>query len=105
MNNQLRIRINEQESVTALHYPANKKGRAGVTLLLGHGAGADQTSRFMIGFAQALAERGIDAVTFNLLYAEQGRRAPDRNDKLEACYRAAIASLTSNGKLKSNRLM
>src|SRR2546423_10653213 len=105
MNNQLQIKINEQESVTALRYPANKKERAGVTLLLGHGAGADQSSKFMVSFAQGLAERGIDAVTFNFLYTEQGRRAPDRNDKLEACYRAVIASFISKGALKSNRLM
>jgi predicted alpha/beta-hydrolase family hydrolase len=105
MGNQLRIEINERESVTALIYPASKKRRAGVTLLLGHGAGADQTSNFMVGFATGLAERGIDAVTFNFLYAEQGRRAPDRNDKLEACYRAAIRSVVSTGRLKSNRLM
>ena len=105
MNNQLQIKINEQESVTALHYPANKKERAGVTLLLGHGAGADQSSKFMVSFAQGLAERGIDAVTFNFLYTEQGRRAPDRNDKLEACYRAVIASFIGKGQLKSNRLM
>jgi uncharacterized protein len=44
----------------------------------------------MVRFATALAARGIDAVTFNFLYTEQGRRVPDRNDKLEACYRKAI---------------
>ena len=105
MSKQLRIKVNEQDSVTALLYSASKKERAGVTLLLGHGAGANQTSAFMVMFAGALADRGIDVVTFNFLYAEQGRGAPDRNDKLEACYRAAIAGVGREGKLKSNRLM
>ncbi|HKP85702.1 MAG TPA: alpha/beta family hydrolase [Blastocatellia bacterium] len=105
MSERLRIKINEQDGVTALLYPANKKERAGVTLLLGHGAGANQTSEFMTAFASGLAARGVDAVTFNFLYTEQGRRAPDRNDKLEACYRAAIAAASGEGRLKSNRLM
>jgi predicted alpha/beta-hydrolase family hydrolase len=32
-------------------------------------------------------------VTFNFLYTEQGRRAPDRNDKLESCWRAVVAAV------------
>lgn len=61
------------------------------TLVLAHGAGAGQTHRFMCQFADALAARGIDVVTFDFLYVSAGRRAPDRNDKLEACWRAALA--------------
>jgi uncharacterized protein len=30
-------------------------------------------------------------MTFDFLYVSAGRRAPDRNDKLEACWRAALA--------------
>ncbi|MGZ3427544.1 MAG: alpha/beta hydrolase family protein [Polyangia bacterium] len=61
------------------------------TLVLAPGAGAPQTHPFMVAFAEALAARGIDVVTFDFLYAAAGRRAPDRNDKLEACWRAALA--------------
>jgi predicted alpha/beta-hydrolase family hydrolase len=61
------------------------------TLVLAHGAGAGQTHPFMVAFAEALAARGIDVVTFDFLYVAAGRRAPDRNDKLEACWRAALA--------------
>jgi uncharacterized protein len=87
------VRLTDGQSVTALVYGAGSRNRAGVTLLLGHGAGASQTSEFMVRFATGLAERGIDVVTFNFLYTEQGRHAPDRNDKLEACYGAAIAAI------------
>lgn len=59
------------------------------TLVLAHGAGAGQAHPFMVAFAEALAARGIDVVTFDFLYVSAGRRAPDRNDKLEACWRAA----------------
>src|SRR5437879_5116943 len=78
--------------VTALHYPA-AANPAGITFILGHGAGANQHSQFLVNFAGELAERGIDAVTFNFLYSEQRRRIPDRNDTLEACWRAVIEGL------------
>jgi predicted alpha/beta-hydrolase family hydrolase len=65
------------------------------TLVLAHGAGAGQTHPFMLAFAEALAARGIDVVTFDFLYIASGRRAPDRNDKLEACWRAAAALATA----------
>ena len=64
-------------------------------MILGHGAGADQTSGFMVAFANALAERGIDSVTFNFLYIEHGRRIPDPNARLESCWRAVIDTVRS----------
>jgi predicted alpha/beta-hydrolase family hydrolase len=78
-----------------MNYPAATGNRAGVTLILGHGAGADQTSGFMVAFANALAERGIDSVTFNFLYSEHGRRIPDPNARLESCWRAVIDTVRS----------
>jgi predicted alpha/beta-hydrolase family hydrolase len=47
----------------------------------------------MVSFATALAGRGIETVTFDFLYMEQGRRLPDSKDKLEACYLAVIATV------------
>jgi predicted alpha/beta-hydrolase family hydrolase len=105
MAERLQIRLNDTDSVTGLLYAANKSQRRGVTLLLGHGAGADQTSAFMVSFATGLAARGVDIVTFNFLYTEQGRRAPDTNSRLETCCRAAIDAARGLRKLKANRLM
>ena len=104
MPEQFRVDINEFQSVSANLYSASARDRAGVTLILGHGAGAGQMSAFMVDFATELASRGIDAVTFNFFYAEQGRRAPDPNDKLEACYRAVIETVRNHKKLARNRL-
>jgi predicted alpha/beta-hydrolase family hydrolase len=84
------IDVTLSERVTAIAYPAAARDRTGITLILGHGAGASQTSGFMVQFATALAARGIDAVTFNFVYSEARKRVPDRNDKLEACYRKVI---------------
>lgn len=93
MPDRFRVEIALSQHVTALRYPAAPGNRAGVTLILGHGAGANQTSGFMVAFAAALAERGIDIVTFNFLYSEQGRRIPDPTAKLEGCWRAVIGSV------------
>jgi hypothetical protein len=78
-----------------MNYAAAAGNRAGVTLILGHGAGADQTSGFMVTFANALAEHGIDVVTFNFLYSENRRRIPDPNTRLESCWRAVIEAVRS----------
>jgi predicted alpha/beta-hydrolase family hydrolase len=90
MPEQTRIDITSSERVTAILYPAAPRNRAGIGLILAHGAGANQASGFMVHFAGALAARGIDTVTFNFLYTEAGRGLPDRNDKLEACYRRVV---------------
>lgn len=99
------VRINERESVTALLYSAAKRDRARVTVLLGHGAGANQMSPFMRLFAGGLAERGLDAVTFNFLYTEKGRRLPDPKARLESCYRQVIGAVRELKKLRGNRLL
>src|SRR5580658_8965144 len=100
----LRIEIAPDESVTALIYPASSVDRAGVTLILGHGAGADQTSAFMVSVATALAARGHDVVTFNFRYTERRGRLPDPNPRLEACYRSVIEAMRRHPPLERNAL-
>ena len=95
MPSRIPIEITPGGPVTAVLYPASPRKRAGISLLLAHGAGGTQMSPFMVEFASGLADRGIDAVTFNFVYSEQRRRLPDRNDKLEACWRAVIAAARS----------
>jgi predicted alpha/beta-hydrolase family hydrolase len=80
------------KTTTALSYAAD---RAGATLILAHGAGAPQTHPWMVKAATAISARGIDVVTFNFLYTETRRRAPDRNDVLEATWMAAIDAVRS----------
>ena len=101
----LTVKINERESVTALLYRASKREHAGVTVLLGHGAGANQLSSFMRMVAGGLAARGFDAMTFNFLYTEQKRSFPDPKARLESCYRAVIDAALNHRKLRKNRLV
>ena len=91
MPDKMRIEVAPNQEVTALLYTAGKPDLA--TAILGHGAGADQNSDFMARFATGLAARGINVVTFNFLYTEQGRRVPDANMALEACFRAVIEAV------------
>jgi uncharacterized protein len=65
----------------------------GATLILAHGAGAGQRSPFMTSFAEGLAGLGIDSVTFDFPYMEQGRRIPDRREVLETCYREVVKTV------------
>jgi predicted alpha/beta-hydrolase family hydrolase len=102
---QLTVKVTDKEAVSALLYPAAKKIRAGLTALLGHGAGANQLSGVMRRFARGLAERGLDVVTFNFIYMEQGRSVPDQKPKLESCFRAVIEAIGKHRKLKANRLV
>ena len=90
MPERMRVEVAPDQEVIALVYPAAKPYLADITLILGHGAGADQTSGFMTKFATELAARGVNTITFNFLYTEQGRRVPDTNTKLEACFRAVV---------------
>jgi predicted alpha/beta-hydrolase family hydrolase len=81
-------------ATTALVY--GKQGPpAGASLIVAHGAGGGQRSSFIVDFAAALAARGIDVVTFNFLYTEQGRRMPDRAPLLEQCYQAVVETVAS----------
>jgi predicted alpha/beta-hydrolase family hydrolase len=60
-------------------------------LILAHGAGAGQGHRFMVGMAEALAERGVDVVTFDFPYVHNRRKVPDRQPVLETCFEQVIA--------------
>ena len=105
MSATLKIKINDAERVTATLYSAAKRDRAEITIILGHGAGADQLSGFMRMFATGLAARGLDVLTFNFLYTEQKRRLPDSKERLESCYRAVIEGALNHRSLKKNRLV
>jgi uncharacterized protein len=90
--NELRVPLQTGAGTTALVYIAAEGAAVAsdAALILGHGAGAGQRSTFMVDFARGLSALGIDVITFNFLYTEQGRRIPDRAPALESCYRAVI---------------
>jgi predicted alpha/beta-hydrolase family hydrolase len=88
------FQVGDASTTARVYAPAAAPALA--TLVLGHGAGAPQTHPWMVAMAEAMASRGVQAVTFNFLYAERGRRLPDRNPILEATWRAAIAAVRTH---------
>ena len=68
---------------------SSDRGTAG--LILAHGAGGGQASRFMVDASRALAARGITTATFDFPYMAQGRSVPDKTPVLESAWRDAIA--------------
>jgi len=89
MSEKIRIDIQPSEHVTAIVYPAAVK-RVALRLILAHGAGSNQLTPSMTRMATALSARGFETITFNFLYSEKRKRVPDKNDKLEACWRRVI---------------
>jgi len=90
---ELTIPLGTGAATTALVYRCTAdQRRAHATLILAHGAGAGQRSAFMVDFATALSDMGVDVVTFNFPYTEQRRKIPDRAPVLESCYRDVIAA-------------
>jgi predicted alpha/beta-hydrolase family hydrolase len=67
-------------------YPCDSPKAA---ILLAHGAGAGQSTPFMVRTARGFAERGIAAATFDFPYMTAGRKVPDRAPALEAAWREA----------------
>jgi len=118
MPESIKVEVPYGGTVTSIIYPARgseshgvgsgqRYARSGaqVTIILGHGAGADQTSRFMVEFAEGLAARGCNAATFNFPYTEHGRKIPDPAQKLEACWSAVIEAVPSHAGLANTRLI
>ena len=64
------------------------QGQLRTTLILAHGAGHDMDTKLLVDIGEALAERGVAVLRFNFPYMEAGKRTPDPQPKLEACYRA-----------------
>jgi predicted alpha/beta-hydrolase family hydrolase len=92
---ELQVALETSAKTTALVYSSSQPHQFPATLILGHGAGAGQRSGFMVNIARALSGLGLDIVTFNFPYTEQGRRIPDRAPILESCYRSVIEAVRS----------
>ena len=86
----LPIPLGGGHETSAMRYPATGPQSSNLRVVLAHGAGAGQRHPFITGIARRLAEAGIDVWTFNFLYMEQKRRAPDKAAALEQCFRRVV---------------
>jgi uncharacterized protein len=60
---------------------------SGIAVIVAHGAGNDMHHPLLVDFCNGLARAGCLAVRFNFPYAEQGRKAPDRQETLALTWR------------------
>ena len=70
-------------------------GRGTTGVLLAHGAGTNQEHPSIVALRDGLAGGGLRVLTFNYPYTERGSRAPDRQEKLIPCHRAAADLLAA----------
>jgi len=63
------------------------------TLVLAHGAGYNMNTRLLVDIAEALSDRDVAVVRFNFPYTEAGRRAPDPQARLEACWQSVAEAV------------
>ena len=61
-------------------------GEKRATLVWAHGAGGTMNHAHVVGAAEGFAAAGIETYRFNFPYSDAGRKAPDKQEKLEACY-------------------
>ena len=62
-------------------------------VLLAHGAGAGREHPWMLAMQERLVGQGFPTMTFNYLYTEQARKAPDRLPKLMTVHARAAEAL------------
>src|SRR5207247_8457410 len=79
---EVRVPVGDRSVTATVH------GAGATAVVLGHGAGGDRRTPLLVQAADALAASGRQAVLYNFLYSDQGRRAPDPPDLLEATARA-----------------
>lgn len=84
------IPISRVESPGVAELTVYRAGRPAAAIVLAHGAGAGQTSPWMVKAARALAERGITSATFDFPYIAAGRKVPDRAPALETQWRRML---------------
>ena len=63
---------------------------APAVVLLAPGAGAGMGHEFMAAVSTDLAGHGLQTARFDFVYAEEGRKSPDRAPVLEGTYRAVV---------------
>jgi len=63
-------------------------GQKRTAIIVAHGAGNDMNTPVITFFSRGLAAAGFPVLRFNFLYAEQGRKAPDRQGILEETWSA-----------------
>ncbi len=66
----------------------SRPSRSKASVITAHGAGGNMDTPSIVQLGRSLVERGITFARFNFLYAEKGKRAPDRQPALVWTWRS-----------------
>ena len=93
------IQISQEDVVTSALYNVPSVDPTAI-LVLAHGSSQGMSSALFDGVSNHLEFAGISVFRFNFPYIEEGRRTPDRSEKLESCFQAALSYIEkrSDGK-------
>ena len=75
---EIRVPVGERAVTASVH------GKGDTALVLFHGAGGNRRTHLLLTIADAVAKAGHRVVLANFPYSEEGRRAPDKPEVLEA---------------------
>ena len=92
------------ETQSAMLYQADTATKRRILFVLAHGAGAGHAHPWMVRYARAIADRGVDVVSFNFPYKEAGRSAPDRAPVLEDAFRRVVTTSVVHRHVDASRL-
>jgi hypothetical protein len=85
------IPVNAEESVSGvLAVPQGFEAGRTFAVITAHGAGNDMHSPLLVHFSEGLCRAGYLSLRFNFPYKENGRKAPDPQEKLVRAWQAAF---------------
>lgn len=79
--NSISLPVDGQQTSGVLTVPHGQAGNTAI--IVAHGAGNNMTTPLIESFARGMASAGYPALRFNFLYAEHGKKTPDRQEILE----------------------
>lgn len=66
-----------------------EKGKKHTAIIVAHGAGNDMNTPLITSFCRGVASSGYPVLRFNFLYAEYGKKAPDKQEVLAETWESA----------------
>jgi predicted alpha/beta-hydrolase family hydrolase len=92
----VKIEVADGRSITAIRTPATG-GDSGWTWVYAPGAGSGIRDPFGVYASARLASQDFTTVRFQFPYAEEGKRAPNRNPTLELTWNKVIETFRADG--------